>query len=129
MKTLMFFVLSFSAAAQTTGQVCWTPDKTTPAKTVCRDLTPALKQSLNAFIASQMVEVGKDANGKSVMGPKYQGIGDLLFTALADGLFTPIIDQFPPANVVAAKAQADADTATLAARKAAHIGKVTVIEP
>ncbi len=63
------------------------------------------------------------------MGPKYQGIADLLFTALADGLFTPIIDQFPPANVATAKAQMDADAATLANRKAAHIGKAPVIDP
>ena len=87
MKTLLFFVLSFSAIAQTTGQLCWTPDKTIPAKTVCRDLTPALKQSLQSFIASQMIEIGKDAGGKPIMGPKYAGIGDLLFTALADGVF------------------------------------------
>jgi hypothetical protein len=133
MKTLLLFALtlalSFGAFAQTTGQLCWTPDKTTPARTICRDLTPALKQSLNAFIATQMVEIGKDAGGKPIMGPKYNGIGDLLFTALADGVFAPIIDQFPPANVITAKAAADADAATLATRKAAHVGKATVIEP
>jgi hypothetical protein len=130
MKALfVLFVLSFSATAQTTGQLCWTPDKTAPGKTVCRDLTPALKQSLQSFIASQMIEIGKDAGGKPIMGPKYNGIGDLLFTALADGVFVPIIDQFPPANVITAKAAADADAATLATRKAAHVGKSTVIEP
>jgi len=129
MKLLLFFAFSFSAIAQTTGQLCWTPDKTAPAKTVCRDLTPALKQALTAFIGSQLVEVGKDAQGKGIMAPKYQGIGDLLFTALADGVFTPIVDQFPPANVATAKAQMDTDAATLAARKAAHIGKAVVIEP
>jgi hypothetical protein len=131
MKTIILLALSLTSAlmAQTTGQLCWTPDKTTPARTICRDLTPALKQSLNAFIASQMVEIGKDAGGKPIMGPKYTGIADLLFSALADGVFAPIIDQFPPANVIAAKTAADADAATLATRKAAHVGKATVIEP
>jgi len=130
MKTIsLFFVLACAAFSQTTGQLCWTPDKATPAKSVCRDLTPALKQSLTAFIATQMIETGKDAGGKPIMAQKYSGIGDLLFTALADGVFTPIIDQFPPANVATAKATVDANTAALAASKAAHIGKTAIVEP
>lgn len=128
----LFSILTFAGilSAQTTGQLCWTPDKTQPTKTVCRDVTPALKQSLTTFIATQQVDTtNKDAAGKAIMAPKYNGIGDLIFTALADSLFTQIIDLFPPANVVTAKAAIDAGNATLVTRKATHIGKTIVIEP
>lgn len=111
------------------GQIVYIPDKANPAKSSAYDLSVPLKQALQDFIAAQQVQTGTDAQGRPTFGPKYRGIADLLFTHLADGLFATVVDNFPPANVVSAKATLATDQATLNSRKAAHIAKVSVADP
>lgn len=111
------------------GQLVYIPDKANPAKSAAYDMSIPLKQALQDFITAQQVQTGTDAQGRPTFGPKYKGIADLLFTHLADGLFATVVDNFPPANIVSAKATLATDQATLDSRKAAHFAKVSVPDP
>tara|TARA_R110000868_G_scaffold131806_3_gene342133 strand:+ start:1510 stop:1878 length:369 start_codon:yes stop_codon:yes gene_type:complete len=121
MKIILLLTLSISAFAQTTGQICFQPDKTVPTKQVCRDITPAVRQSLVAFVAEQ-----KDNAG----APKYNGVADLLFSHL-NALMLDLLDKFPSATIQNAKT-AETDARTLIdTRKAAALAKSAsaVVDP
>jgi hypothetical protein len=130
MKTLILFAIASSAlVAQTTGQLCYAPDKSVPAKTVCMDITPGMKASLTAFTATQQVQTGTDVNQQPIMVPKYQGIGDLIFSNLTSGLFSTLLDQFPTASVQTANAAITKATGDAATAKAAVFVKVSAPDP
>lgn len=111
------------------GQLVFLPDKANPAKSAVYDLTNPVLKALKDFIDSVQVQTGVDAQGKPVFTSKYKGVADLMFTNLADGLFATVLERFPPANITTAQADIATAQATLEARRAAHIGKVSPVDP
>lgn len=114
-KLLMLLTFAASSlAAQTTSQICFVTDKTSPAKSACMDLKPALRQSLLAFIAAQPAGT-------------YSGIADLILSNLRDGLFAATVAAFPPTAVATAQTARDNAQATLDGAKSTVIAKPVVV--
>lgn len=111
------------------GQLIFIPDKTTPAKSVAYELTNPVLKALKDFIDSQQVQTGIDGQGRPVFVSKYKGVADLVFSNLADGLISTVLERFPPANITSTQADIATAQATLEARRAAHIGKVSPTDP
>lgn len=107
---LLVLSLTLGAWAQT-GQICYAPDKAVPGKATCRDIPTPLKASLGSFIAATTT-TGPVVNGVPTQIPVYQGIADLIFQNLSQGLFATIVAQNPPAALKTALTAVDTAKAT-----------------
>lgn len=116
----LLFVFSLAAYAQTTGAVCWLPDKTTPAKAACMDVPPAVKRAAADYIASQTV-----GNPPTL---KYSGAADLLFTTVR-AVLDEAIRRFPPPSIAADQATAADAAAAAAAKQAALLARTPAEDP
>lgn len=120
MKLIPLLAITVAAYGQTTGQVCWTPDKATAAKTVCMDVPPAAKRAVADWMATQTE--GEPA------APKYAGAADLIFSHIRH-LIDECVRQFPPANIAADKAAAATATASADSKQAALLPREKVEDP
>ena len=59
----------------------------------------------------------------------YKGPAEMVFKALSRGLFTPLLDSFPPAAITTLKTAVDTATAALEAGKAAALPTLPEDEP
>ena len=116
----LLFILSLSAYAQTTGAICWLPDKTNQAKAVCMDIPPSVKKAAADYMASQTVGTPPT--------PKYAGAADFLF-ATVRAVLDEVIRRFPPPAIVADQTTAADATASAAAKQTALLPRVPVEDP
>jgi hypothetical protein len=127
MKTLitlsLFTVACF--AQGTTGQLCWTPDKATPAKTICKDYPPAAKKVIRDFIDSQTTPA---VAPETVPTPKYKGIADLIFSHMA-ALVDESAKRFPTAQIASDEATAKTALDSAEAKRRALIDRTPATEP
>lgn len=131
MKTFLSFFFFVGALCSQTGQICWVPDKATPGKSACQDVTATQKAVLAAFIATQTVQTGTNADGSAILSPKYLGLADLIITSIKDGLFRPLMDNptFQPAAIKTLQTAAVTAQSNLDAAKIAAIAKAPIADP
>ena len=119
----VILLISATAYAQT-GQICYAPDKASPAKVACRDISPALKASLAAYAASK----NRPASPVAPALIRYIGVGDLIMSTLS-GLFEAAVEANPPAAVQSAKADEATARALADKLKAAIVDRKQTQEP
>lgn len=125
LRAAALLIFALCLRAQTTGQLCWTPDKTVPAKSVCKDFPPSVKKSVSDWLDTQ---VDPPVAPAVTPTPKYTGHGDLFLTHI-QRLVDTIIDQFPTNAIATDKATAATATASAEAKKAALLDRAKVAEP
>jgi len=100
MKHLLPFIFAASAFAQV-GQHCIWPEKAKPSKMVCQDISVEVMIAARAFVASETIPVTPAKAGDPTTAPKFKGVADL-FLSNDVGLFTALLNRFPPADVATA---------------------------
>lgn len=131
---ILFAVFSVAAFAQT-GQVCVQPDKTQPAKQVCRDIPAGVRASMAAYVAAQNKPITDANTAAAAQTPpgaqqplKYQGVADLLFQHLA-ALFASVVDSNPPTAIQNAVNTRNTTDAQIATAKSALVTVAPAADP
>jgi len=128
-KHLLITLTLAACAYSQTGSICYTPNKATPAKVICRDVPPEVTAAARAFVAAEVVSITPAKAGDPTTAPKFSGVADLLF-GHDTGLFTALLDRFPPANVATAIAQRVTAEALIKTRQDAALAKpVSAADP
>lgn len=125
MKHLLLSIALGASLWAQTGAVCWMPDKTVPAKSVCIDVPPSVKKSVKDFADAQFNPPVPPATDPV---PKYAGVGDVLLADVA-ALIDRILEQYPTTPIATDKAAAAASLAAADAKKAALLDRTPKAEP
>ncbi len=125
MKYAIIALFGIALQAQTTGMLCWVPDKTDISKRVCKDLPPTVKASVGTWLATQTDPPVAPATEPT---PQYSGIGDLLLTH-SFRVIDRIIDLAPPPSIATPKADAATALALAESRKVGLLDRTKAAEP
>lgn len=135
MKLLIASIFAATAAFAQTGQICVQPDKTTPAKQVCRDIPAGVRASLTAYVTAQNKPIADANTAAAAQTPpgtqqplKYQGVADLLFQHLA-ALFADVVTQNPPPAIQTAITSRNTTDAQIATAKDALVKIAPAADP
>ena len=122
-KTILFsLILSISALAD--GQLCYQPDSSQPDQQICMAVSADVQTAIANYAAAPGNQTTTTVDGKSVLEPKFAGIGDAIFFNV-NMFFQGALLNFPPDSV---KQVMEAETAKVVAVKAAVLQAAPVPE-